>query len=757
MKYLLIITLIIVFAFTGCSNGGNQPVSPEPVAKAETGSREVNHFLWGLWQGVIDPDAETLEMVALRVGEFHLNALQFLEPPPLVNLTLESLVFNGNIIEADIGLRHPFLGLNEFTGFDVAGIFITTGSVTGFNDPDLRMAGEGDTRLLNFDGQTRWWNPSEFPVNDGTMFSYKDGLLGTSDAVGHFNSTLNAYKYFCDDLGPNDTLDKVTVERRGLFSAGKKNIRHYTIELGSGLIFNYAVDASWQFPQGGAPWDVPDDFAPAANKPEAWNVTVTELLNTLYNDGAESGGDLSLEIKVWDHFNAGLNNVWLDSSGNFPFMATNTPTGGGAGYSTYQIDIVGATPSQESIDIFIGVESEAVGYQGFIEGKPVTSYFWYTADVSEEPYEVECGEGIHEFDDKYYINGISDWRYCQRTEFTILEAGKYAGDAVVKSSYDPSSATRFRGDFIRFDPDNPSNPVGEYYFSMPGRHVGDTETNYVHFSNQVDQNPVNAHIGVVNGRMFDVVQIVDEDGNPVEDVQVTDPQTPTDYMASITGLDFDADGDMWLVTNVLGDNYDYGQPIWQLRHYELQSSSPYYVENVSDRLDITNDLKNPAAGSAPFGYVTDIAVSYEEDFLFVFAGYSRSIFVKYDISASPPVKLDAVDLLPFGIAICTNSDCSIMSRNDIEIDHVDPKYEKCRVLIAYERWNGEANDVHLMKIDTDFNVLADVIVQTIGDSWMTPHAYSINTDPEKRNVIAIDMHYQIPFNDFFYYTMPADW
>lgn len=290
ISWLIICTLLFIL---GCSSAAENPIAvPEPAPCITTS----NHYNWGLWQFVVNPEEANLDIIQLRSGEMHLNALTFLEPPPLVNLTLESpLQFTGNILDVDIGLRHPYLGLKEFTGFDVCGIFITSGSVTGFSDTSIRMAGEGDTRLLNPDGYTRWWNPTEFP-NDKTIFSYKDGLLGTTNSVAQFSSTLNAYKYFCDELtDPNMPLSGMDAESRCFFSTGAKNIRHYTIELGGGLIFNYAVDASWQFPTGPKPWDVPDDFPPSANRPEAWNASITEIENTLYNDGTNSGVDLNCQ------------------------------------------------------------------------------------------------------------------------------------------------------------------------------------------------------------------------------------------------------------------------------------------------------------------------------------------------------------------------------------------------------------------------------------------------------------------------------
>ncbi len=380
-KIYFIVLIFAVTAILGCSGGGDNPTAPSEQAAQSTAS---HHQTWGMWQFIADPEEGTLQVVQLRTGEFHLNALPFLEPPPGVNLTLESVKFNGNVVEADIGLRHPFLGLTEFTGFDVCGILITNGSVTGFDDPELRMAGDGDTRLLNPDGLSRWWNPAEFPVNLGTMFSYNDGLLGTADAVGHYNSTLNAYKYFCDELEPTDPITDVSISKRGLFSAGAKNIRHYSIALDAGLIFNYAVDACWQFPVGGSPWQAPEDFPPGANRPEARYIEVAEIENTLWNDGDSSGGDLILAVDVYDWFNAGLNTIKVESAGNFMPLSSTTTIGGGAGYSTYEVDILDATPAADSITLFISVESESIGYDGFLPGKPVTSYFFYTADVGGE-------------------------------------------------------------------------------------------------------------------------------------------------------------------------------------------------------------------------------------------------------------------------------------------------------------------------------------------------------------------------------------
>jgi len=432
-----------------------------------------SHLCWGLWQFTADPANETLDVMQMRTGNLHLNAMPFLEPPPSVYLTVESLQFNGNIIDTDIGLRHPFLGLDQFTGFDVCGILITNGSVTGFDDPDIRMAGTGDTRLLNPDGFTRWWNPHEFP-NDGTIFGYTDGLLGAPDSIADFNSTINGYKFFCDDITePYASLNTVDPASRCVFTAGQKNVRHYTIEMNGGLVFNYAVDANWKFPQGPPPYDVPDDFGPAANRTEAWNVSVTEVSNTLWNDGVGNGGDLSLSIDVWDHYNAEMNTVVIESPGNFDSESSATPTGGGGGYSTYELDITGATPDPDSIDILITIESEVVGYQGLLPGKTVAGYFLYTSLVDDEaPVQV---------DPPTVTEVIPDWGYLE----TTYEDVQIIGTNFISQGLD-----------VQFETDTYSLPVSNITL------VSDTEI-------EVDLDCQGAELG-----FYDVTVIVDNLSGP---------------------------------------------------------------------------------------------------------------------------------------------------------------------------------------------------------------------------------------------------
>ena len=233
---LLILPVIIVFTSLACSGSQDIIATYNPVPR---GPDAQGHYLWGMWQMKADLSPGELEVINLRGADMHLNALPFLEPPAMLNLTVESVEFNGNIVDVDIGLTHPFLGSTEFTGFDVCGILITNDSINGFSDSSVIITGEGDTRLLNPDGYTRWWNPSEFP-HTGTKSGYTDGLLGIPDSTANYTATVNAYKLFCDSFDDPDTPVDRSHSRRSDYAI--KGIRvvafaarcHFGARLGKG-------------------------------------------------------------------------------------------------------------------------------------------------------------------------------------------------------------------------------------------------------------------------------------------------------------------------------------------------------------------------------------------------------------------------------------------------------------------------------------------------------------------------------------------
>jgi hypothetical protein len=347
----------------------SQSTSQVPQSVADS-----HHQLLGLWQCKADPSANKIDIVPVRTGQWHLNALKYLEPPVGVKLKISNLSFTGSTCDVDVTLVHPLQGQGKMMGFDVAGILISDGTVGGFSDPAIVMAGPEETRLINSDGLTRWYNPVEF-----LTWGYIDGLMGTKNEIAHFKSTINGYKLFSNAIGLNDDISSVPPTSRMPFYSGTQNSRHYKIDFSGGMVFNYAVDANWY--HGGLPPFTEDSFPEEANRAEPWGTIVTELKNTLYNDGLASGGKLTLRIELRDHYHIDEDKLWIESPGNLQPVAVPYPISGGVGYNIYEVDIY-PTPPEGKMDIVVRAECEETNYGDALVGARSTSYFLHIADVA---------------------------------------------------------------------------------------------------------------------------------------------------------------------------------------------------------------------------------------------------------------------------------------------------------------------------------------------------------------------------------------
>ena len=169
-RFTWMLVLVILAILLGCSGDNplapsaveNQDGNPNPtVTAADDGARNgsESRCLWGYWQWAIDPENQSIEIVPIRAVGMHINVLKFLESG-VPELVIQNLNITTDMVEVDVRLHHPFPGLKEYTGFDVRGIFITPGSVSGYDDHGIRHPAKSKTYLLNTDGWTRWWNPT---------------------------------------------------------------------------------------------------------------------------------------------------------------------------------------------------------------------------------------------------------------------------------------------------------------------------------------------------------------------------------------------------------------------------------------------------------------------------------------------------------------------------------------------------------------------------------------------------------------------
>jgi len=316
MRNRAILVTLVIFIFTGlgCTSGGGNPATPDlqqPAVHSADSSNSTHP--WGIWEVSINPETSEAEILPLRGLQFTANVTQFMQPPisptNLLAIAIDprSDFATGHII-VNIAFTHPFPGLDLYTGFDVRGVCIGNASTPFVSHQGVQYANDAELRVLNADGYTRWFNPTEFTTY-GTIFGFTQGRLGVPSYA--FNSTLNGYKYYCDDIDTEDEVvdfftDPGCQNPRGFFRAGNTVVRQFDLQFpmvggAPELNFQYAVVASWQVPAYEPPQNIPDDFPMDANCAEAYCFSTTDMSDMYYYDPSNYGGSLRLMVRVFDH------------------------------------------------------------------------------------------------------------------------------------------------------------------------------------------------------------------------------------------------------------------------------------------------------------------------------------------------------------------------------------------------------------------------------------------------------------------------
>ncbi|HEX9744979.1 MAG TPA: hypothetical protein VGB30_06085 [bacterium] len=309
---LYFVLLTAALTLTNCASSRTSDLVNPPLSDTYSLNQtagEKSRMLWGYFEVTIDPVSLDAEIVPIRGAEFNSNITKFLQPPLSpsnridINILPASNLSTGHLL-IDMTIIHPFPGLPKFTGFDVRGILIADGSMSGSHDDSLLYHNKYETRLLNPDGYTRWWNPSEF-TSYGTMFGFTPGKLAPPV---YPTSTLNGYKYFADGLDETESVESLDPESRGTFSTVPgANTRRYDVQLVMkdgfpSYKFNYAIDSSWALPS--------DDFAPeypaeafpvSANLAEPYYMHADFSKTTAYYvDSTSNGGDVVVGLELFD-------------------------------------------------------------------------------------------------------------------------------------------------------------------------------------------------------------------------------------------------------------------------------------------------------------------------------------------------------------------------------------------------------------------------------------------------------------------------
>ena len=405
------VTLLFAGLVTvGCSGGDTGPVIPDSDtgltsgAQARTGSS--NTYLWGYYDVTIDLATQQITAVPDRTTAFAANVVDFLNSNPAAMKFDMIELFIGDTeitVDLDVELSHPFDGMPQFNGYDVRGVFLGGTSDTLSYNSDLDFAVYGvDQYMMDDpinadgggpDGFTRWFNAKEFTTPG--LFGYAEGAFASKGFQP--TATLNPYKYYADGIDVEDDPFEFLMANAAdyaVFASGSTNTRNYYLEFplpSPGATYGYAIVANWEDP----------DEHPS-NAPESPAISVTVTDNIYYVDGSDNGGDLILDFDVWT-WDALPTAIVIESDVmSSPYTLTPTdmiPTGGGANYSTYHVEITADSVgynSNDTGDSFYWVICEAGGYDYKCDGLNPTgpsdtlaAVFGYPLFIANEPYNAD--------------------------------------------------------------------------------------------------------------------------------------------------------------------------------------------------------------------------------------------------------------------------------------------------------------------------------------------------------------------------------
>jgi len=264
------------------AGGVDQGATPAVQQPSDSRSATGNRVLWGLWKISISADRETITVLPDRVGALHFNVVRLIEVAPCSDcLRIKNVKGTADGLSADVILIHPFPALLQYTGFDVRGIFISGARYT-FPVSGRKIAwGDDVARMLNPDGYTHLFNPTNFPYTNPPILGY---IPGHKAPGGDLSATLNPYVAYEQD------------KPRCVFMPGTVSTRTVFLYLPPGpLEFGYAVDASW-FPAGVEVTDPVNDFPPQANCMEAYRISME--VGTEMQHGY---GSAPIAVEVYDH------------------------------------------------------------------------------------------------------------------------------------------------------------------------------------------------------------------------------------------------------------------------------------------------------------------------------------------------------------------------------------------------------------------------------------------------------------------------
>jgi len=670
--------LLILGAVTiGCS-GATDPISA-PSARLELAASPdpsgCGRMLCGYYRIHLNADHSAMELEPVRVVAQHLNALTLIEvfDPTAIQLG-NMFVHEDKTVTVEVSLTHPFSEYPEYTAFDIRGIAMLPHV---FSFPELKVTTPGffpgQAAMLNPDGYTRWWNPTEFSKAK-SPFKYIDGSLIPPGLGAKADALVNPYKCF------------VSMAKRRTFEAGETVTMHYHMSFPPGpQIFGYAVDANWAEPLNPDPY-IPDGFPLTANSWEPYSIQLSDYQGELKcSIGLWAGGSANMIVVARDWQGGGC---VFDEEYGFDKVSLEAPslfdgvvhpwTGGGTA-STYAYEIAIKNDKQKEPGFFPALLSLETLDQdaNYVAGLPLTAYQVFLIEVVEIPPPFCNGmNGIHSvYSGTYQLVGAQPALHADCSFFPILTGG--AGGLLFDGGIVGDTQ---RIQVAPIDADGGDVPATTFI----QRKEPDAGNMLV-----AQTNEFTGHILIVNDSDPDNLLVYSSAGSLLKEYDLG-PSGEGGINEPVCLVANAANGDIWFV----GHRGTEGVYV-ERRAYATQGSEFEYIADSNATIDLA-----PWLGTVP--RPLGIAINAHYNYLYVFHSKMFGSIEVFDISSMPPTHKDAWSVHDIfkgqTVAVTEVPGHRKVIGGDIAIDHVDGELDaQCRILVFA---NLEAGASKLVRLDS---------------------------------------------------------
>ncbi|MFH1675919.1 MAG: hypothetical protein ABIC40_02755, partial [bacterium] len=656
--FIIILLALMAIVMGGCGEVSDPVIPGSNVQSVKSiGHPGTGSMLLGYYNFILSDDHTKIEIEPVRTVQWHLNALGIIEKiaPNSIKI-LDIFIHPDKSFTVAINLLSPLSEYPQYTAFDVRGIVMLPSSIEfpelGLTAPTPFSPGPA---LLNPEGYTRRWNPTEF--SDGVIpFKYKDGKLIPKGMGTMCDSLINPFRNY------------YTNEDRHFFMAGGGATQHYHLTFPpKGMVFAYAIDASWGDPTeniapDGKPNEIPGSFQITANSVEPYSIKLIDTAGMMKCAlGEYAGGDnnVTFEVKDWQgDADVAFSKIKAEAPDLFDGIATPWTGSGTTTQFEYQVVIPNDKQTQPGLyPLLVSVESTGEVDPYWTLDDPLAAYQMFFLQVVEIAPPFCNGKiGVHNW------NG-GTWNISNTYGALHLDCSFLPG--VVGGT----GAIIFDGGFLG---ENESIQAA----AIPGA-GGNTNANtliqrkgiYAGNANVLQANQFNGHIILATTVDPDNILVYKTNGYLLREYDLGDGQDGlNEPIALTTNPD---NGDIWFVGNRGSEG------IFLERWAYVDQSGEF--DYISDPLNLIDLQPYLDAGSKVLG----IALNPFEKMLYIFHSGSNGSIETFDFSTVPPVHKEIYSssylfdgpLAPFGV-----TDLRKVIGADLALDYKDKgKDARCRL------------------------------------------------------------------------------